>query len=73
MISLAAGIAFALFAGLYSLGIWAATWQEKELSLPHEKAVRMNIIIIALSFILLAIALWAFVHIHWDALIVQKS
>ncbi|MEK7630737.1 MAG: hypothetical protein AAB417_01790 [Patescibacteria group bacterium] len=69
MITIIATIAFALFAGLYTLGIWMATWQEEELSLSHEKAVHMNIIIIAISFVLLIIALWAFIHINWDTLI----
>jgi len=69
MISIIATIAFALFAALYALGIWMATWQEEELSLSHEKAVHMNIIIIAISFVLFTIALWAFIRIDWDTLI----
>jgi hypothetical protein len=69
MITIIATIAFLCFAGLYALGIWMATWQEGELSLSHEKAVHMNIIIIGISFVLFAIALWAFIHINWDTLI----
>jgi|GEM_PF-5770982 len=68
MISIIATILFALFAGFYTLGVWMATWQEEELSLSHEKAVHMNIVIIALSSILFAIALWAFIKIDWDTL-----
>ncbi|MEK7649795.1 MAG: hypothetical protein AAB367_02470 [Patescibacteria group bacterium] len=71
MITIFATIAFTLFAGLYTLGIWMATWQEEELSLSHEKAVHMNLIIIAISFVLFAIALWAFIHIEWDALFIN--
>ena len=72
MTSITATIAFALFAIIYALGIWTASWQENELSLSHEKAIRMNIIIIVASCILFAIAIWAFTNISWDDILIKR-
>lgn len=58
-------IIFALFALIYCLGIAACIHQENELSLPHEKAVRMTTIIIIISLALFFLALYAFINVDW--------
>lgn len=57
---------FFLFSLVYCLGIAACIYQENELSLPHEKAVRMTTIIIVISIALFALALYAFLNIEWE-------
>ncbi len=61
-----AGLVFLVFMGMYALGIGACIYQENELSLPHEKVVRMTTMIVVLSALLFGVALWAFFHIRWD-------
>jgi hypothetical protein len=61
-------IIFVLFILLYCLGIAACVYQENELSLPHEKAVRMTTLVIIISLALFLLALYAFINIDWELL-----
>jgi len=63
-----AGIFFGLFTLAYAAGIAACIYQEDELSLPHERAVRMTIIVITLSLVLWTVALLAFLSVDWEAI-----
>lgn len=66
MIQFAISIFFGLFMLFYIGMIAACIWQERELSLPHEKAVRMTTLILLLSSALFALALYSFLHIRWE-------
>lgn len=67
------GFFFALATLVYAFGILMCLYQERELSLPHEKAVRMNVIITALSLMLFALALYSFLGVNWNNLMVPRA
>lgn len=67
---LIASFAFGFFSILYVLGVALCVWQERELSLPHEKALQMSIFITILSLLLFALALFAFSQVDWSNLFV---
>lgn len=64
-----AGGIFILFTVFYALGVAACVWQEQELSLPHERAVRMTFFVTILSLLLFILALAAFLQVDWNNLL----
>lgn len=61
-----AGIFFGLFTLAYAAGIAACIYQEDELSLPHERAVRMTVLMLAMASVLFGLAFLAFIAVDWD-------
>ena len=60
---------FGIFTAVYAAGIAACIYQEEELSLPHERAIRMTIVVVCISVVLWLIALWSLISVNWDHLI----
>ena len=65
-----------LFFGLFTLGYAVifvlCVHQERELSLPYEKADRMTLFMAALSIMLFCLALYAFINIDWNNLFIAR-
>jgi hypothetical protein len=72
MIFFAAALLFGLFLFFYIFMISACVWQENELSLPHEKAVGVTILILIISVMLITLALYSFLQIDWNNLLISS-
>ncbi|MBI4121504.1 MAG: hypothetical protein HY470_00920 [Candidatus Ryanbacteria bacterium] len=64
-----AGLFFGVFTAAYAACIAVCVHQEDELSLPHERAVRMTIAVIAIALVLWAVALISFLSVDWNTLL----